>query len=355
MQEKAGPLAQKAVDVGAEPAKQLARDAVPLTEKATREARARRITFFFLGLHVIALQAACGLVTAWRGRVLGGRNLPERHPTLPDTPTPFCGMCGDRFGLTIRALPSLCSHSCCLHAERLGVRGAAQIIKPFAKEAAEQAVPAAEQLSEGAPTGACRGDPSGQSVIQQRQGCCVWHWGRKSLSLLLFSSQVNVQISLLAYGRQTVCYTVALSSQANAHITLLAFGRQPLYCSNALRGSSFVTRPQRSPPRHCGARSSASRGRRAPRAGLLKPVAHQVAESLEPITKDLTRGALQPLAKGLAENAVPVANDFADNTLLPAADMIAEQARLAGGPGGVVGAACRHGAAPIGGVRRASA
>jgi len=75
------------------------------------------------------------------------------------------------------------------------------------------------------------------------------------------------------------------------------------------------------------------------RAGLIKPVAHTVAESLEPITKDLTRGALQPLAQGLAENAVPVANDFADNTLLPAADMIAEQARLAGawGPRLVVG------------------
>lgn len=61
------------------------------------------------------------------------------------------------------------------------------------------------------------------------------------------------------------------------------------------------------------------------RPGLLKPVAHNVADSLEDITRDLTRGAVQPLAKGLAENVVPATNDFADNTLLPAADKLAEQ------------------------------
>ena len=37
--ERAEPLAQAAVDVVAEPGKQLARDAVPLTQQATREAR----------------------------------------------------------------------------------------------------------------------------------------------------------------------------------------------------------------------------------------------------------------------------------------------------------------------------
>ncbi len=55
-----------------------------------------------------------------------------------------------------------------------------------------------------------------------------------------------------------------------------------------------------------------------------------MAEAMEPITQDITRGALQPLAKGLAENAVPVTNEFADKTLLPAADMIAEQVSLHG-------------------------
>lgn len=37
--ERAEPLAQAAVDVAAEPGKQLARDAVPLTQQATREVR----------------------------------------------------------------------------------------------------------------------------------------------------------------------------------------------------------------------------------------------------------------------------------------------------------------------------
>lgn len=37
IKDKAEPLTQAAVDVAAAPAKQLARDAVPLTEQATRE------------------------------------------------------------------------------------------------------------------------------------------------------------------------------------------------------------------------------------------------------------------------------------------------------------------------------
>ena len=64
-------------------------------------------------------------------------------------------------------------------------------------------------------------------------------------------------------------------------------------------------------------------------AGLIKPVAHNVADAIEPITQDITRGVLQPLAKGVAENAVPLTNQFTDETLLPAADKIAAEARAA--------------------------
>lgn len=63
--------------------------------------------------------------------------------------------------------------------------------------------------------------------------------------------------------------------------------------------------------------------------GLIKPVAHNVADAIEPITQDITRGVLQPLAKGVAENAVPLTNEFTDETLLPAADKIAAEARPA--------------------------
>jgi len=59
VQEKAGPLAEKFVDVGAAPAKQLARDAVPLTEKATREARALCDALF-----EACISARCGLHAA---------------------------------------------------------------------------------------------------------------------------------------------------------------------------------------------------------------------------------------------------------------------------------------------------
>ena len=58
-------------------------------------------------------------------------------------------------------------------------------------------------------------------------------------------------------------------------------------------------------------------------------MAHNVANAIEPITQDITRGVLQPLAKGVAENAVPLTNEFTDETLLPAADKIAAEARAA--------------------------
>jgi hypothetical protein len=66
---------------------------------------ARPVRCAVRGMHFSALRAACGCVPARRGRVLGGRNLPERHPTLTYTLKPFCGMCKDRSGLAIRAPP----------------------------------------------------------------------------------------------------------------------------------------------------------------------------------------------------------------------------------------------------------
>ena len=64
-------------------------------------------------------------------------------------------------------------------------------------------------------------------------------------------------------------------------------------------------------------------------------MAYNVADAIEPITQDITRGVLQPLAKGVAENAVPLTNQFTDETLLPAADKIAAEARAA--PAGLSG------------------